>query len=162
MIRVVCTMVAMEARRYTASDRDACLLLFDSNVPEYFLPQERAEFEAWLGSGPENYFVLEHEGRIVACGGFALPGAGSATASLTWGMVGRQWHRQGVGRFLLMFRMREMSRTGVEIQMVKLETTPQAAPFFAAQGFHPIRVIKDGYAAGLDKVEMVRKMAVCT
>lgn len=154
-------MVAMEARRYATQDRDACLLLFDSNTPEYFLPQERVQFEAWLDSNPEHYFVLEHDGLIVACGGFALPPSGSTMASLTWGMVGRQWRRQGLGRFLLMFRMREMSKSGAEIQMVNLETTPQAAPFFASQGFQTARVIKDGYAPGLDKLQMVRKMAVC-
>jgi N-acetylglutamate synthase-like GNAT family acetyltransferase len=144
----------MEVRKYAPTDRDACLVLFDSNTPDFFLPHERADFEAWLDGNPENYVVLEHEGAVVACGGYALPSAGSTDARLTWGIVGRTWQRQGLGRFLLMYRMREIGKTAGTIQTVSLETTPQSAPFFASQGFHTVHVTKD-------KVTMVRKISVC-
>lgn len=152
----------MEVRPYTPTDHEACLVLFDSNTPDYFVPRERAEFEAWLDSNPENYFVLEHEGSVVACGGYSLPAGGTTDVRLTWGMVGRQWQRQGLGRFLLMYRLREMGRTGNTIQAVSLETTQRSAPFFASQGFQTSHVTKDGYAPGLDKVEMIRKISPCS
>lgn len=151
----------MEVRPYAPTDRDSCLALFDSNTPDNFAPQERADFEAWLDGEPEHYVVLEHEGTVVACGGFALPEPGSTDARLTWGMVGRLWHRQGLGRFLLMYRMRELGKTAAVVQTVSLETTQHAAPFFASQGFRVEHSVKDGYAPGLDKLEMVRKIAVC-
>ncbi|MCU1329161.1 MAG: hypothetical protein JWN34_4531 [Bryobacterales bacterium] len=151
----------MDVRAYSPADREACLGLFDSNTPEYFLPRERADFESWLDGDPAHYFVFEHEGLVVACGGYAIPAAGSTDARLTWGMVGRQWQRQGLGRYLLMYRMREMGRTSGNIQTVSLETTPQAAPFFASQGFRTVDLRKDWVSPGRDKARMVRKLSVC-
>jgi N-acetylglutamate synthase-like GNAT family acetyltransferase len=151
----------MDVRAYSRADREACLGLFDSNTPEYFLLRERAEFESWLDGDPAHYFVVEHEGVVVACGGYAMPDAESAQARLTWGMVGRQWQRRGLGRYLLMYRMREMGRTSGTVQTVSLETTPEAAPFFASQGFRTVDVSNDAYAPGLNKVQMVRKLSVC-
>jgi hypothetical protein len=97
----------------------------------------------------------------VACGGYAIRDAGSTDARLTWGMVGRQWQRQGLGRYLLMYRMREMGRTSSNIQTVTLETSPQSAPFFTSQGFRTVDVRNDGGETGRDKVQMVRKLSVC-
>lgn len=48
----------MPIRPYAPEDRAACLALFDSNVPNFFAPHERAEFAAWL-LDPSEYFVLE-------------------------------------------------------------------------------------------------------
>ncbi|MDZ4802513.1 MAG: GNAT family N-acetyltransferase [Bryobacteraceae bacterium] len=151
----------MEVRPYVPADRDSCLALFDSNTPGPFHPQEREVFETWLSGNPTNYVVLEHEGVVVACGGYALPAAGSTDARLTWGMVGRQWQGQGLGRFLLMYRLRELGKTAAIVQTVTVETTPESAPFFASQGFRTVHVTKDGPGPGLDKTEMVRKISVC-
>jgi hypothetical protein len=60
-----------------------------------------------------------------------------------------------------MYRMREMGRTSGNIQTVSLETTPQAAPFFASQGFRTVDLRKDGVSPGRDKARMVRKLSVC-
>ena len=80
-------------RPFDPADRAACLALFDSNVPEFFLPGERAEFETWLGqpfgSGEYGeYFVLEDEGRVVACGGVWLSPEGGGP-KLGHGRAGR-------------------------------------------------------------------------
>ncbi|MDB5218237.1 MAG: family N-acetyltransferase, partial [Myxococcaceae bacterium] len=40
---------AMLLRPYEPADRDACLVVFDSNVPAFFAPHEREGFASFLG-----------------------------------------------------------------------------------------------------------------
>jgi GNAT superfamily N-acetyltransferase len=129
----------MDIRPYVASDRNACLSIFDSN----FEAGQRPEFERFLDRPEGPYFVMEHEGATVGCGGYA-------GASLVRGMIRRDFQRLGLGRFLLMYRLRKLEG----IQMVRLETPRSAVPFFEKQGF---RAVRDGS----DGVEMVKKMNVC-
>ena len=142
----------MDIRPYQPSDRDACLAVFDSNVPAFFRLDERPDFEAFLGALNCTYLVMEHEARIVGCGGFYRTEELSL-ARLCYGMIHRDLHRQGLGRFLLLFRLREIGKwPGVE--RVGLSTTLLTAPFFASQGFK-----SDG--APQDRVEMRMKLTVC-
>ena len=95
----------MRVRDYSPGDFAACLALFDSNLPEFFLASEREEFVSFLAAQPAPYLVVENEaGRVVACGGYALA-AGTATADLCWGMVSRPYHNSGLGRLLLRSRL---------------------------------------------------------
>jgi N-acetylglutamate synthase-like GNAT family acetyltransferase len=149
----------MDFRAYLPSDRDTCLAVFDSNVPDFFDPSERRGFEEFIADVPAGYFVMEHEGSILGCGGCYLT-EDPALARLAWGMVRREWHRKGLGRLLLMFRLREISKKE-GVTMVGVSTSQYAAPFFESQGFKSVGVLKDHYAPGFDCVEMVRKLAVC-
>ena len=143
----------MDIRTYTVADAEGCLGLFDSNSDEYFTFEERATFAAFLQAPPGSYYVMEHEGVSVGCGGFAaLEEPGSVT--LTWGMVRRHLHRKGLGRFLLFYRLKEIGKlTGVAL--VKLETPRRAAGFFEkAGGFREVR-------EGANRVSMVKRLTVC-
>jgi GNAT superfamily N-acetyltransferase len=149
----------MNVRPYLAADRDACLGVFDSNTPDYFKLHERRQFEDFLEAPDSFYFVMEQEGAIAGCGGYFIT-EDKARARLVWGMVRRDCHRQGLGRFLRLFRLREITKRG-DVQMVSLETSQHSAPFFGSQGLKVVSVAKDGYAAGLDRVEMTMKLTVC-
>ncbi len=149
----------MDLRPYLPTDRAACLGLFESNVPEYFDPAERTGFEAFLDDPDCPYFVMEHNEAIVGCGGYALAQQDSL-ASLVWGMVRRDSHKLGLGRFLLLYRLREIGKAD-GIQIVRLDTSQKAEPFFRKQGFKATGVVKDGYGPGLDRIEMVMKLTVC-
>lgn len=143
-------------RPFAPADRAACLALFDSNVPDYFLPQERAEFGEWLekpfDSGEYGeYFVMEDAGQVVACGGVWQTPEGRA--GLSWGMVARSAHRRGYGSALLRFRLERLRELGV--REVHLDTSQHSAPFFARHGFLEVRRVPDGYGPGLDRVDMV-------
>src|SRR5260370_24387146 len=98
----------MDVRPYQSSDRDACLALFDSNVRRFFEALERGGFESFLDAPDCSYFVMEHEGAVLGCGGYAMADEGSA--SLTWGMVRADSQGMGLGRYLLMFRLREIGK----------------------------------------------------
>ncbi len=142
----------MDLRPYVPTDRDACLAIFDSNVPDFFKSHERRDFEAFLDDPNCHYLVMEHDSAIAGCGGYFLT-ENKALARLVWGMVHRNWQRQGLGRFLLLYRLREITKTG-GVEMVRLDTSPHSATFFERQGFKVMRVVKD-------RVEMTKKLTVC-
>jgi len=149
----------MDVRSYSPADRAACLAVFDSNTPRFFNPAERSGFEKFLDVMDCSYFVMEHGGAITGCGGYALA-ADTWRANLVWGMVRGDLHRLGFGRFLLLFRLREITKAG-GVQLVTLGTSQHAARFFEKQGFKVSSIRKDGYAPGMDRIEMTMKLSVC-
>ena len=142
----------MDVRPYLSSDRDGCLAVFDSNSPDFFRSEDRREFEEFLNRPDGSYFVMEHDGAIAGCGGYFITGE-RAVARLVWGMVRRELQRQGLGRFLLLFRLREITKAG-GVERVRLDALQHSAAFFQRQGFKLV-------AGGPDRVEMVMKLAVC-
>lgn len=140
-------------RAYCPADRSACLKLFDSNIPEFFRPHERAEFENWLNA-PGEYLVIENAGEMVACGGVWQEGN---RAGLAWGIVARHQHRQGFGTVLLLARLKRLRELGA--RQVDLNTMPHTAPFFERYGFQVTRNTPDGYGLGQDRVDMVCDLA---
>ncbi|HIE0527244.1 TPA: GNAT family N-acetyltransferase, partial [Stenotrophomonas maltophilia] len=70
----------MNLRLYRPADASACLSIFDSNVPTYFAPEERSDFERFLREQAMDcaFQVIERDHRIVACGGLSRRGDGSA------------------------------------------------------------------------------------
>lgn len=148
-------MKEVEIRPYLPRDRDACLAVFDSNAPEFFTVGQRPAFEDFLdGTDLDGttraYFVMEQDGAILGCGGYVL---GNADAHLMWGMIHRDWHKRGLGRLLLMFRLREIGKAGAA--MVRVEAPTRIAPFFERLGLKTVR------AAGPGHVEMAMKLNVC-
>jgi len=142
----------MDLRPYLPSDRDACLAIFDSNAPQFPALGDRSEFERFLDQSGNRYFVMEHEGATIGCGGYQVapePGV----ASLVWGLVSRDQQRQGLGRFLLMYRLREIGKLN-GIERVLADVPAATERFFASQGF------KMAGSRG-DRVEMVKKLTVC-
>jgi N-acetylglutamate synthase-like GNAT family acetyltransferase len=138
----------MDLRPYLPSDREACLEIFDSNFPR----ETRGQFERFLQQSPATYFVMEHEGALLACGGYHLD-AVQGLATLVWGMVRRDSQKMGLGRYLLMYRLREIGKAG-GIDRVRLQTSPESAKFFEAQGFKVVN-------AANHRVELLKKLTVC-
>lgn len=138
----------MEIRPYAPADAAACLAVYDSHAPE---PAERAAFAAFLTAPAGAYLVMEHEGRILGCGGFTVA---PPEARLTWGMVHRDAARQGLGRFLLLYRLKEIGKSaGVVFAGV---SAPRAlAGFYARQGFKEL-------SSAPGRVEMQMKLQVCS
>jgi len=152
-------------RPYRPHDFEACLALFDSNTPPFFAPEERVLFGRFLQDDPARYFVLEEGGRLVACGGIALGpesspdcsagvALGPQSSGLTWGMVRRDLHGRGVGTRLLAFRLEWLRENAPHMREVRLSTSQFTAPYYARQGFQTLTVTPDGFAPGIDAVEM--------
>lgn len=126
----------MDIRRYLPTDRDACGSIVG---------------EGWTDP-PESYFVAEHDGRVIGCGGYGVDASGGS-AWLFGLAVDPAFRRMGVGRFLAMYSLRELSkRHGV--RMVSAQSPETARGFLEALGFRSA-------SAGDGTVEMVKKLEVC-
>lgn len=143
----------MQVRDFTPSDREACLKVFDSNVPEFFVPAEREDFAAFIDALPGPYFVLEDgSGAVLGCAGYAVT-PGTATADLCWGMVVRERHGSGLGGLLLDERLARI-RADSRIEAIALNTSQHTRGFYERLGFVTERVVPDGFAPGLDRCDM--------
>ena len=140
--------------RYSAVHREGCLAVFDSNADRYFAPFERDLFAEFLDARAlsEPFFVVLESERVIGCGGYYRQ---DGTIYLNWGMIERSQHGRGHGRFLLDRRI-EQIRTECVGQPIRIETTQHTQGFFRKNGFGEISCAPDGFAAGLDKVEMER------
>jgi N-acetylglutamate synthase-like GNAT family acetyltransferase len=139
-------------RPYKPSDRSACLALFDSNTPDFFAPRERDEFAGFLDDSGATMLVLETTaGELIGCGGYYMRAEGK-DGGLAWGMIHRRWHRRGAGRTLLRSRLRALQTAGAK--SVTVHTSRHSRGFFEREGFEEVRVVPDGFASGIDMVEL--------
>lgn len=155
----------MILRPYSAADLAACLALFDSNVPAYFHPAERAHFEDALrtpgclpprlrgAASPIGWFYVVVDGDdVIGCGGWFLDGD---VAALNWGIVRGTLHRKGVGRFLLEARLASIRADG-RARTVRVRTSRPVQGFFERAGF---TVARDGVNGLVDEFPLVELTA---
>ena len=144
---------------YRSGDRAACLALFDSNVPDYFASHERKDFTDFLDAVQSAYLVMDDaDGQVVACGGFLASDGDPATAVLCRGMVRRGLHRTGRGAYLLSARL-DLIAAHPDFATVAVETSQKSRGFFERFGFVAGTLVPDGFAPGLDRVEMTLDLA---
>lgn len=151
--------MSTEIRDYQPEDRTACLDLFDGNMPRYFAPSEREEFDQFLTTLDQSatpYQVLLHEGEVVGCGGISCDPA-TRSALMIWGMVSQDLHGQGLGTKLAEARLAR-ARTDPAIDEVRLATSQHVTGFYERFGFATTAVTPDGFGPGIDRVDMVLKL----
>lgn len=159
----------VEIRDYQPSDRDACLAVFDSNVPAFFHAAERDAYVAFLESpdflpprlrdlhAPRGrLYVVEDGGVVVGCGGWYLDGT---VANLSWGTIDRSHHGRGFGRLLLVKRLAAIRADG-RASTVRVRTTPSVQGFFEAASFKVVRAGTKGLVDEVPLVELVLKLGV--
>jgi hypothetical protein len=139
---------------YRPVHRDACLALFNSNVPSFFLANEKGEFESFLDAPPGPYFVGRRGEEIVAAGGYAEDLREPGTWILCWGMVAAHLHQQGLGRTLLTARIQAMRKLP-GFQRARINTSQHTCGFFERFGFVVIEVAPDGFGQGLHRYAML-------
>jgi hypothetical protein len=90
--------LGMVIRFFERTDLAACEQLFDSNIPKFFAEEERVEFTEYLNRLPGPYLVLEEDGEVVACGGWAASRTTPNEIILCWGMVSKDRAQGGSGK----------------------------------------------------------------
>ena len=150
----VCVHTRVNAlREYSATDYEACLAVFETNVPKFFGEAERTEYSAFLRALPGPYHVLvDATESVVGCGGYAM-GEEVGVADLCWGMVRRDLHGRGLGRTLTELRIRAIRQDPL-VAVIALNTSQHTVGFYKRLGFRTASVERDGYAPGLDRCEM--------
>ena len=135
-------------RDYTPADYEACKAAYESNVPQPFSEEYLQDCLTFLGEGTSYHLVLEHEGRVVGCGGMELRGEGPY-AHLLHGCIHRDFTGHGFGSTLLAARLSLIEHED-QTFAIKLETGTDSAPFFAKAGFRVHQVRVDGCGRGRD------------
>ncbi|UTV28934.1 GNAT family N-acetyltransferase [Photobacterium atrarenae] len=142
----------MKIQRYETAYRAQCIAIFDSNLHAYFTPGERGEFIEFLDSlnASSDYFVYSNGDRILACGGIEKH---LNLGSLSWGMVHRDCHGQGLGTQLADYRLSRL-KADQTVTTITIETSQHTQGFYAKRGFVITNHVKDGFGPGIDCVEM--------
>lgn len=140
-------------RLFNSKDRAGCLAIFDQNVPTYFGETERADYCAFLDDLTCLYFVMELNGEIIGCGGYGTNDDTSNVGVFCWGMIAPMHHQKGYGKLLAKMRLNAM-REDDTMASVVVNTSQRTAKFFEKLGFETKSITKDGFAEGLDNVEM--------
>ena len=145
-------------RDWRATDMDAGLALFQSNVPRFFADSERQDFIDYIQAREGPYFVLEDAaGVTVGCGGYERAEDDPSTAVLCWGMIRGDRHGRGFGERLLRQRLDAIAADST-YRRVTIETTQHSRGFFSRHDFQETRRVRDGFAPGLDLVEMTLEL----
>ncbi len=146
-------MPVITVRPYHLADRAAALAVFDSNLPEYFGPGERAWFKDSLDDLDGPGVMLALDGEPVAFGGWEV-WEHYDKALLCWGMVHRGCHALSLGRLLLFERVLGIARATRPTRYVTVDTSPLVAPFFVHCGFEQTSFWPAGYRSGMDMHEL--------
>lgn len=150
--------LSVNVRPWRREDLAAGLDLFDSNVPRFFAPSERQDFIGFVEATDDPYFVLEDAaGNVVGCGGFGRAEHDPSAVVLCWGMVRSDLHGRGLGDLLLRMRLDRIASDPTH-RIVEIETTQHSQGFFARYGFAEKRSVADGFAPGMDLVEMTLEL----
>ena len=144
-----------QIREYRSEDKAACMAIFESNLPQYFVEEEREQFEDWLDKEDrEVYYVLLDDDELVACGGI-YEDPELNIVGLAWGMVLNSLHRKGYGKILTLHRVKEMDARFSHLDQ-HLGTSQHTAPFYEKMGFRTTEVIQDGFGPGLHHFKMMK------
>ena len=138
-------------RDYCDTDRQTCLAVFDRNCPEFFAPNERADYEIFLESTPSAYEVCEIDGRVV--GAFGLLDDGIDEKRLSWILLDPQTQGVGIGQ-KIMERVIHTGRT-TSVGQVNIAASQKSATFFVRFGATTTTTAIEGWGPGLDRVDMV-------
>lgn len=142
----------MFIRSYQPDDRTPLLEVLDRLIPEFFVPEERADFEQYLLNEREDYFVVEVDQRVVAGGGINYFPA-ERTARLSWDLVDPAFHGRQIGSALVQHRL-AVVRSNQLVDTVIVRTSQLAESFYQKQGFQRIHFQADFWGKGFDLVVM--------
>ncbi len=136
-------------RPYTEKDADACLAIFDANCPDYFAPNERADFAAFLASHPVGYELCLVNGTPVGAYGLSVQ---SRVGTLNWILIAPSAHGAGVGSAI----MRRVLKRGEahDLSCVKIAASHKSRGFFSKFGAQTLTALEDGWGPGMHRVDM--------
>lgn len=145
----------MEIREYQPGDQNACLMIMQSNIPEYFCEYDISDFARFLENLPGPFFVvINSNAGLIACGGIAFGRTTSTEAILCYGMVTRTQLHQGIGLQLLQKRLEFFLPLAPQVERILVNTTQKTEGFFRKFGFSVVERELNGFGSGLDRVSM--------
>ena len=135
-------------RSYKSEDKEALLNLIDLNIPNYFAPSEKLDFQNYLEKAIELYYVLLYEDKIIGCGGINFE-EGKKVGIISWDMIHPEFHGKSFGTQLLQHRLSKLISMKT-IKKVVVRTSQITYKFYEKQGFVLKEMIPNYWAEGFD------------
>ena len=146
----------MLIRLYKHEDKDFVLNLLKQNTPEYFSPEEEADFIHYLEHELDLYFVVEAENQIMGCGGInRFPEQG--LPKISWDMIHPDFQGKSIGKKLLQYRLRLLQEEEQHIHTIQVRISQIAYRFYEKNQFELKSITKDYWAKGFDLYDMILK-----
>lgn len=146
----------MKISVYQVDHYHKVLHLLRLNTPQYFAPAEEAHFIHYLGQELEQYFVVELEHQIVACGGINFFRKEKKTR-ISWDMIHPEHQRKGIGKALMQHRIAIISAIDW-VDEIEVRTSQLAFRFYKKMGFELQKIETNFWAEGLDLYLMTIKL----
>ena len=147
-------------KKYSTSDYYQCVNIFKSNIPEYFAKDELSDFQDYIKNiskkkdgWTDSFYILKRDKKIVGCAGLGL-NKSKKIATLSWGMVDKNYHRNGIGTQLTNYRLNLLQSYKLDLK-IRLDTSQHSYLFYEKFGFKIEDIEKDGYEKGMHKYNMV-------
>lgn len=140
-------------RKYNSNDKVALLNLLALNTPQFFADSEAIDFEEYLNSKIQLYYVLELENQILGCGGINFD-QNNSTASISWDIIHPEYHGKSFGSQLLNYRMEQIEKIS-NIQKIIVRTSQLTYPFYEKHGFTTVEIHQDYWSKGFDMYLMI-------
>lgn len=147
-------------KKYSTSDYDQCVNIFKSNIPEYFAKDELSDFQDYIKNisktkdgWTDSFYILKRDKKLVGCAGLGL-NKSKKIATLSWGMVDKNYHRNGIGTQLTNYRLNLLQSYKLDLK-IRLDTSQHSYLFYEKFGFKIEDIEKDGYEKGMHKYYMV-------
>ncbi len=142
-------------RSYKESDFEAVCELFKLNSPYYFAPKEFAELQDYLQHKKEDYFVIEINNSLIACGGINyFPD--EHIARLSWDIVHPEFQGAGFGTLLVKHRM-NLLKDNSNIKSIVVRTSQLTSKFYEKKGFQLVQT-KDHFWADNFHLHQLEKL----
>ena len=142
----------MGIRKYRPEDKVELMAILKMNVPKYFHVSEIADFEKYLDNELEDYFVVELEGKLVACGGLNFFPK-EKQVRISWDIVHPEYHGEGIGKSLVQYRIKWAQKKQPEYQVI-VRTSQLSFGFYRKMGFEIQKIIKDYWDEGFDLYQL--------
>ncbi|CAM1373463.1 Acetyltransferase, gnat family [Tenacibaculum litopenaei] len=143
-------------RLYTPQDQPQLLALIDRLIPSAFAKEERRDFETYLNEGREDYFVYEHEGKLIGSGGINYL-KNAKTARLSWDLVHPDFHGSGIGSQLVQHRIAHVKKAK-QYAILEVRTSQVAFQFYQKFGFQTLQITENYWAEGFDLYHMTQAL----
>ena len=140
---MVVELIIMRIKPYKQKYFDNCVDIIEGNTPKYILPIEHLAFKNYLLKKNKTYFVLFNGSNLVACGGYGINDS-QTKAGLSWGLVHRKHHSQGIGSYLLGYRIGSIKKKYPSVN-IYLDTSQHTYKFFEKFGFVVRKISKNGF-----------------
>ena len=142
-------------REYAPSDKPQLLEVLKLNVPKYFAENEIKDFDVYLETKIEKYFVVELESKVIGSGGINFDKE-YKNSKISWDFIHPDFQGKGIGTKLLQHRIIVL-KSIKSIESISVRTSQQAFQFYEKNDFILNEIVKDYWAKGYDLYSLTLK-----